>query len=114
MLEQCIKESEIERILTMSVDNDVGNKTAIDYVRRRLIVIEKPMVVGGQFLHVRCLAHIVNLILRLGVHLTLYVMLLFIVDLLVGYYLFSYLVESAYLVISVSYHLMYFCCLLDS
>ncbi|KAL6586123.1 hypothetical protein OROMI_002767 [Orobanche minor] len=59
----------IENVLTISVDNASSNKVAIDYLRTQMGDWEKRPLLGGIFMHVRCLAHIVNLIVRSGLNL---------------------------------------------
>ncbi|XP_024164338.1 zinc finger BED domain-containing protein RICESLEEPER 1-like [Rosa chinensis] len=64
LIESCLIQWGIERVLTISVDNAATNKHAIDYVRKKMVNWSKKPVLGGKFLHVRYLAHILNLILR--------------------------------------------------
>lgn len=66
ILETCLIDWSIERVLTISVDNASANKVAIEYVKKKMINWDNKPFFGGQFLHVRCLAHIVNIILRSG------------------------------------------------
>ncbi|XP_004297912.1 PREDICTED: uncharacterized protein LOC101305258 [Fragaria vesca subsp. vesca] len=66
LLEDCLLEWEVERVLTILVDNASANKVAIDYIREKMLGWEKELVLGDKFLHVWCLAHILNLIVRLG------------------------------------------------
>ncbi|XP_024029326.1 zinc finger BED domain-containing protein RICESLEEPER 2-like [Morus notabilis] len=49
----------------MTVDNASSNDSMITYLRRK-IKGWKWVVLGGEFLHVRCCAHIVNLIVNEG------------------------------------------------
>ena len=49
----------------MTVDNASSNDSMITYLRRK-IKGWKGVVLGGEFLHVRCCAHIVNLIVNEG------------------------------------------------
>ncbi|XP_024021000.1 zinc finger BED domain-containing protein RICESLEEPER 2-like [Morus notabilis] len=49
----------------MTVDNASSNNSMITYLRRK-IKGWKEVVLGGEFLHVRCCAHIVNLIVNEG------------------------------------------------
>ncbi|KAM5572879.1 zinc finger BED domain-containing protein RICESLEEPER 2-like [Rosa sericea] len=66
LLETCLLEWGIERVLTISVDNASANKVAIDYIRKKMLTWKKQPVLGGKWLHVRCLAHILNLIVKSG------------------------------------------------
>ncbi|KAM5546469.1 zinc finger BED domain-containing protein RICESLEEPER 2-like [Rosa sericea] len=66
MLETCLVQWKIDKVLTVSVDNASANKVAIDYLRRKMANWAVPPVLGGKHLHVRCLAHILNLIVKSG------------------------------------------------
>ncbi|KAK9929235.1 hypothetical protein M0R45_026341 [Rubus argutus] len=69
ILESCLHDWSIKKVLTISVDNASANKIAVDYIRKKMFNLDRQQVFGGKFLHVRCLAHIVNLIVRSGLHL---------------------------------------------
>ena len=58
-VEKCLKQWGIERVLTLTVDNASSNDTAIAYLKKRF---KHGLVLNGDFLHVRCCAHILNLI----------------------------------------------------
>ncbi|KAK2646775.1 hypothetical protein Ddye_021970 [Dipteronia dyeriana] len=67
IIESCLLEWGIEKVFTITVDNASANKVAIDYVKRKMkIWNESKLVLGGNFLHVRCCAHIINLIVSEG------------------------------------------------
>lgn len=66
LLEACLLDWEIERVLTISVDNASANKVAIEFIREKMMTWDKPPVLGGKWLHVRCLAHILNIIVKSG------------------------------------------------
>lgn len=66
IIEQCLHEWSIKNVLTISVDNASANKVALDYVRKKLNSGDKQLLLDGKYLHVRCLAHIVNLIVKSG------------------------------------------------
>ncbi|KAK9942936.1 hypothetical protein M0R45_008578 [Rubus argutus] len=69
ILEICLIQWKIDKVLTVSVDNATANKGAIDYLRKKMVNWTTPSVVlGGKHLHVRCLAHILNLIVRSGLN----------------------------------------------
>ena len=53
----------LDRIMTVTVDNASANDSAIGYLRRQL---QKTTIADGKYLHMRCAAHIVNLIVRDG------------------------------------------------
>ena len=58
-VEKCLKQWGIERVLTLTIDNASSNDTAIAYLKKRF---KHGLVLNGDFLHVRCCAHILNLI----------------------------------------------------
>jgi hypothetical protein len=64
-LEECLVEWGIHRILTISVDNASANDTAIDCFNKRTVT-NKGVVCHHEFIHVRCSAHILNLIVHEG------------------------------------------------
>ena len=64
----CLVQWKIDKVLTISVDNASANKVAIDYLRKKLINWSIPPILGGKHLHVRCLAHVLNLIVRSGLN----------------------------------------------
>ncbi|KAG2701851.1 hypothetical protein I3760_06G063300 [Carya illinoinensis] len=61
MLESCLMDWEINRLCTITVDNATSNDVAIDHVRRS-IRDKEFTILEGEFIHVRCAAHILNLI----------------------------------------------------
>ncbi|KAG2679651.1 hypothetical protein I3760_11G059800 [Carya illinoinensis] len=61
MLESCLMDCEINRLCTITVDNATSNDVAIDHVRRS-IRDKEFTILEGEFIHVRCAAHILNLI----------------------------------------------------
>ncbi|KAL5786985.1 hypothetical protein ACOSP7_003934 [Xanthoceras sorbifolium] len=57
----------IGRVFTITVDNATANTTAVQYLIRKLNSWHVDgTVLGGRFLHVRCCAHILNLIVNDG------------------------------------------------
>ena len=58
-----MKQWGIERVLTLTVDNASSNDTVIAYLKKRF---KHGLVLNGDFLHVRCCAHILNLIVYDG------------------------------------------------
>ncbi|KAL0429250.1 UNVERIFIED_CONTAM: hypothetical protein Sradi_0551000 [Sesamum radiatum] len=60
VIEECLVEWNIEDILTLTVDNASSNDLTIDYLKRNSKW--KRSILDNRFLHVRCCAHIVNLI----------------------------------------------------
>ncbi|KAL7090882.1 hypothetical protein ACP275_12G069900 [Erythranthe tilingii] len=63
MIENCLLNWEIDKILTITVDNASPNDGAINYVRKNTKGW-KTTVLDHEFLHVRCCAHILNLIAK--------------------------------------------------
>ena len=63
VLEQCLLQWGLNRIFTITVDNASSNDVAINYMKRRL----KQMSFRGNFLHLRCACHIINLIVKDGI-----------------------------------------------
>ncbi|XP_038902436.1 zinc finger BED domain-containing protein RICESLEEPER 1-like [Benincasa hispida] len=58
-IEKNLKDWDIERVMTLTIDNASSNDTGIAYLLKRF---NKGLLFGGEFLHVRCCAHILNLI----------------------------------------------------
>ena len=63
-LVRCLTEWGLERVMTVTVDNATNNDGGISYLRRQL---NKTNITNGKFLHMRCAAHIVNLIVQDGI-----------------------------------------------
>ncbi|KAL1111766.1 hypothetical protein V6Z11_D02G082500 [Gossypium hirsutum] len=53
----------IERVFTITVDNASANSVAIEYLRKKLNH-RNASVANGKFIHMRCVAHILNLIVQ--------------------------------------------------
>ncbi|XP_022845309.1 zinc finger BED domain-containing protein RICESLEEPER 2-like [Olea europaea var. sylvestris] len=68
LIENCLLDWGIERVGTITVDNAGTNDAAIIYVKNKLKnwKPDDTMILGGSYLHVRCSAHIVNLIVKEG------------------------------------------------
>ncbi|KAL0431053.1 UNVERIFIED_CONTAM: putative AC transposase [Sesamum radiatum] len=66
VIEECLVEWNIEDILTLTVDNASSNDLTIDYLKRNSKW--KRSILDNRFLHVRCCAHIVNLIVKDGLN----------------------------------------------
>uniref|UniRef100_A0A803MDM2 BED-type domain-containing protein n=1 Tax=Chenopodium quinoa TaxID=63459 RepID=A0A803MDM2_CHEQI len=64
VVETCILEWGIEeKISCVTVDNASSNDVAISHLRKKL---SDKLVLGGEFFHMRCVAHVLNLIVRDG------------------------------------------------
>ncbi|KAL4302000.1 hypothetical protein GQ457_10G011150 [Hibiscus cannabinus] len=65
-LEKCIRDWGIERVFTITVDNASANGVGIEYLRKKLSH-RNTCVANGKYMHMRCVAHIINLIVKEGV-----------------------------------------------
>ncbi|KAG2711418.1 hypothetical protein I3760_04G076400 [Carya illinoinensis] len=61
-VESCLLDWGIDRIFTVTVDNASSNDTAISYLKQFLT----GNLFGGKYMHMRCCAHILNLIVSEG------------------------------------------------
>ncbi|XP_022882494.1 zinc finger BED domain-containing protein RICESLEEPER 2-like [Olea europaea var. sylvestris] len=68
IIETCLLDWGIECVGTITVDNANTNDAAIVYVRNKLKnwKPDDTMILDGSYLHVRCSAHIINLIVKEG------------------------------------------------
>ena len=64
-VEKCLITWGIKRIMTITVDNASSNDVAVQYLKRRMNH-HKTNVLNGDYLHMRCVAHILNLVVRDG------------------------------------------------
>ncbi|XP_019190332.1 PREDICTED: zinc finger BED domain-containing protein RICESLEEPER 2-like [Ipomoea nil] len=66
-LENCLIDWGITKVFTITVDNASANDSALRIFKTKVKCWrEDPMILGGEFLHVRCCAHILNLIVKDG------------------------------------------------
>ena len=64
-LYECLMEWNIDRKLsTVTIDNCSANDSMIDLLLEKFLT--SSMVMGGKFFHMRCCAHILNLIVKDG------------------------------------------------
>ncbi|KAG2704131.1 hypothetical protein I3760_06G170800 [Carya illinoinensis] len=61
-IESCLLDWGIDKIFTVTVDNASSNDTAISYLKHFLT----GNVLGGKYMHLRCCAHILNLVVNEG------------------------------------------------
>lgn len=61
---ECIHEWELKNVMTMTVDNATSNDKAIEYLTDRL----PNLFDNGKHFHIRCMAHILNLIVKDGMN----------------------------------------------
>lgn len=64
-IEKCLKEWGIKKISSVTVDNASSNDLAIQYLKRRMNH-SQTSVLNGDYLHIRCVAHILNLVVKDG------------------------------------------------
>lgn len=64
-IDSCLREWGITRVFSVPVDNAASNNTCVGSLRTRLIA-RGVCLLGGKFLHMRCVAHIVNLVVQDG------------------------------------------------
>ncbi|XP_077228331.1 zinc finger BED domain-containing protein RICESLEEPER 1-like [Tasmannia lanceolata] len=65
-VESCMIEWGIEKVCTITVDNASSNDTAVGYLKKK-ISIRNGFILDGEFFHMRCCAHILNLIVKDGI-----------------------------------------------
>ncbi|KAH9659532.1 BED-type domain-containing protein [Citrus sinensis] len=65
LIESCLLEWGIDRVFTITVDNASSNDLVISYLKKKLNNWGG-LVLNGDYLHVRCCAHIINLIVTEG------------------------------------------------
>jgi hypothetical protein len=64
-IEECLVEWGITRILTITVDNATANDKALDWLKLRT-KFDEETICYNEFMHVRCNAHVLNLIVQRG------------------------------------------------
>ncbi|KAE8719029.1 hypothetical protein F3Y22_tig00109980pilonHSYRG00095 [Hibiscus syriacus] len=64
-VEKCLLDWGLKRILTVTVDNASSNDLAIKYLKQ-IVNLWDGSVLDAQFLHMRCAAHILNLVVKDG------------------------------------------------
>ena len=62
-VEQCLRQWEISKVFTITVDNASANDVAVQYMKRMLRGY-KTLMFDGEYLHLRCACHIINLIVK--------------------------------------------------
>ncbi|KAK4280639.1 hypothetical protein QN277_012238 [Acacia crassicarpa] len=65
-IEQSLLDWEIEKVFTLTVDNASANDSALGYLKRRLRSW-KGLVCQGDYLQLRCCAHVLNLVVNEGI-----------------------------------------------
>jgi hypothetical protein len=64
-IERCLLDWKIDKVFTVTVDNASSNDLAIDWLRKK-ITNWCTRILNGKHLHMRCIAHIINLIVQDG------------------------------------------------
>ena len=64
-LEMCLLDWGIDKILTLTVDNASSNNIAVEHLKGKT-KMWKSTILSNEFLHVRCAAHILNLVVKDG------------------------------------------------
>ncbi|XP_073153055.1 zinc finger BED domain-containing protein RICESLEEPER 2-like [Henckelia pumila] len=65
LIEKCLLDWGIDKVFAITVDNTSSNDTTIAYLKRRF-VSWGTAILGAKFLHMRCVAHIINLVVKDG------------------------------------------------
>ncbi|KAK8998747.1 hypothetical protein V6N11_084130 [Hibiscus sabdariffa] len=65
-LEKCIRDRGIERVFTIALSNASSNSVGIEFLRNKLNH-RNACVVNEKYMHTRCVARIINLIMQEGV-----------------------------------------------
>ncbi|XP_073061975.1 zinc finger BED domain-containing protein RICESLEEPER 2-like [Primulina eburnea] len=60
-IENCLRGWEIDRVFTITVDNASSNDVAINNLKKNMANWDSTML-KGEYIHMRCVAHIINLI----------------------------------------------------
>jgi hypothetical protein len=64
-LKECLVEWGISRILTITVDNATANDKDLDWLKLQTMFDEET-ISRNEFMHVRCSAHVLNIIVQRG------------------------------------------------
>nr|XP_043626184.1 zinc finger BED domain-containing protein RICESLEEPER 2-like [Erigeron canadensis] len=65
-IEQCLIDWKIENVFTISVDNASANDVAVNFLRN-VLKSSNHCLLTGQYTHIRCVAHILNLVVQDGI-----------------------------------------------
>ncbi|CAL5429095.1 unnamed protein product [Camellia sinensis] len=67
-VEACLIDWGIEKLCTLTVDNASANDVALAYLKRKFSKKSDAFILKGEFFHMRCCAHIINLIVKDGLN----------------------------------------------
>ncbi|KHN15596.1 Putative AC transposase [Glycine soja] len=65
IVESCLSSWGLTRVLSLTINNATSNDKTIEYMQKRLMSWNR-LVLNGNYLHTRCCAHIINLIVQEG------------------------------------------------
>lgn len=65
-IENCLIDWDLRNVLTVTVDNASSNDVAIEYLSSKLVKWGDNCILNAKWTHVRCMAHIINLIVQDG------------------------------------------------
>ncbi|XP_019184812.1 PREDICTED: zinc finger BED domain-containing protein RICESLEEPER 2-like [Ipomoea nil] len=65
MIEKCLRDWAIDKVFTITVDNASSNDVATQYLKRKLNNVSGTLL-EGKYIHMRCVAHIINLVVTDG------------------------------------------------
>lgn len=68
-LERCLKDWVITKFCTTTIDNAIPNNVALSYLSRNMSAWNGNALLNGDYMHLRCCAHILNLIVSDGLSL---------------------------------------------
>ncbi|KAC9702932.1 hypothetical protein E3N88_45363 [Mikania micrantha] len=66
-IENCLVDWGLQNVMTITVDNASSNDVAIEYLVGKMMNWGDRCILKGKWTHVRCIAHIINLILQEGI-----------------------------------------------
>jgi hypothetical protein len=64
-IERCLLDWEIDKVFTVTIDNASSNDLAIDWLKKK-ITNWCTGILNGKHMHMRCIAHIINLVVQDG------------------------------------------------
>ncbi|KAK9292148.1 hypothetical protein L1049_020107 [Liquidambar formosana] len=64
-IESCLLKWSLENVCTITVDNASNNDTAVVYLKKKYCK-KLSCILGGEFMHMRCCAHILNFVVKDG------------------------------------------------
>ncbi|CAM8898360.1 unnamed protein product [Rhodiola kirilowii] len=67
VIEKCLADWGIENVFTITVDDASSNNTAVAYLKKKL-THQNGCILAGRYLHMRCIAHIINLVVVDGLN----------------------------------------------